>query len=119
MQFEISNIERRIAPYYKVHRTTPMIGDDLKLVKKLNAVFIKLEKSDKEVYLLEAVNIVKTLNNVLKIGEMQEIFLELVNMKFRQSVLFLLRNVDDMNVSVIRKYMTDAWEVPDADDEAD
>ena len=119
MLFEISNIERRLAPYYRVPRTTPMIGEDLKLIKKLNGVFIKLEKSDKEAYLLEAVNIVKTLSNVLKIQEMSEIFLELVNLKFHQSVLFLLRNVDGMNVQVIRKYMMDTAEGPDGDDEAD
>jgi hypothetical protein len=113
MLFEISNIERRLAHYYKVPRTTPMIGEDLKFIKKLNTVFIKLEKTDKEVYLLEAVNIVKTLNNILNVQDMQPIFLELVNLKYHQSVLFLLRNVEDLNASVIRRYLQENSEALD------
>jgi hypothetical protein len=90
-----------------------MIGDDLKLIKKLNSILIKLENSDKEVYLLEAVNLVKTLNNVLRVQEMQAIFLEIINLKYHQSVLFLLRNIDGMNAGVIRKYVQENLEPTD------
>jgi uncharacterized membrane protein YjdF len=84
---------------------TPMIDDDIKLIKKLNVIFGKLEKTGKDVYFLEVINIMKTLNNVLKIKDMQEIFLELVNLNYQQVVLYMIHNVDKINAQTLRSFV--------------
>ena len=112
---EITGTHKRLSYFYKGYRMTPMIDEDLKLIKKLNVIFGKLEKTGKDTYFLEAINIMKTLNNVLKIKDMQEIFLELINLNYQQVVLHMITNIDKIDANALRTFVEEEEEDTDGD----
>lgn len=103
----ITSLHKRLAPLYKVFRTTAMIDDDIRLLKKINVVLGKLESTNNDVYFLEAINIIRSLDNVLIIKSMQDIFIELTNLKYQQFILSLVNDIDKVTSNKIRSIKVD------------
>jgi hypothetical protein len=98
------DLNRRIALCYKTPRITTFITEDLKYIKKLNQILIKLEKTDKPIYILESINILSILDNVLDMTAFYPILCELVDLKFHNTLLFLYEKLDEIrNKKNIRK----------------
>jgi len=72
--------------YRKGFLTSSMIDNDIKLIKKINNLFAKLEKTEKSIYIEEIKNILKILNNVIKIGEILMIFHDNVEPKYHEKL---------------------------------
>ena len=60
--------------YRRGFLTSSMIDNDIKIIRKLNSLLCKLVKTEKEIYTYEIKNILKSLNNDIRIGEIQDVF---------------------------------------------
>lgn len=90
----MNNLHQRIAPYYKISFvTTSMLEEDLKLIKKLNNLFVKLEKTNKDIYVREIINVLKILNNVIQIEYIISVIYECVDIEFHETLNFVLKKV--------------------------
>ena len=90
----MNEIRRKVAPYYKAKFvTTPMMDDDIKLMKKLNTLFGKLERSDKEVYVQEIINVVKILNNTFFLAKILVALYECVDIKYHKTMDYVVTSV--------------------------
>jgi hypothetical protein len=89
-------IKKRIALAYKVHRVSALIDEDIKLIKKLNITLQKLEKTNKDQYILESINILRVLTNVFDAGSLY--------FKYHATVAFLLEHLQGTEtVTLIKK----------------
>jgi hypothetical protein len=92
----MNEIKRKIAPYYRQKFvTTSVLEEDIKLMKKLNTLFCKLEKSDKEVYVQEIINLVKILNNTFQIEEILVVLYECVDLKYHKTLDYIIQEVTE------------------------
>lgn len=94
---ELTKLHKELSKHYKVFKVTSAIDEDLKLIKKINILFEKLSKSNDPTGYLGIINIFTILGNNLKIEEMQEIFLELIDFKYHQATLYLIHNYKNTN----------------------
>lgn len=100
----MNNLKKRIALCYKIPRITDFIEEDLKYVKKLNQVLVKLEKTNKEIYILESINILLILDNVLDIDRFYIILCELIDSRFHDTLLFLYERLEEIkNKKTVQK----------------
>jgi hypothetical protein len=88
------SIKKRIALAYKVQRVTAMIGDDIKLIKKLNTSLQKLEKTNKDQYILESINTLRALTNIFNTNKLYLIICELIDFKYHATIAFLLEHLN-------------------------
>ena len=100
----MNDIKKRVALCYKVPRLTVFIDEDLKYVKKLNQVLVKLEKTKKEIYILESINILSILDNTLDMNKFYIILCELIDHRFHDTLLFLYERLNDIKTKkTVRK----------------
>ncbi len=99
----MNNLKRRIALCYKIPRLSNFIDEDLKYVKKLNQVLVKLEKTNKEVYILESINILSILDNVLDMNKFYVILCELIDFRFHDTLLYLYEKLEETKSKKIIK----------------
>ena len=100
----MNNLKKRIALCYKIPRITDFIEEDLKYVKKLNQVLVKLEKTNKEIYILESINILLILDNVLDMDSFYIILCELIDSRFHDTLLFLYERLEEIkNKKTVQK----------------
>jgi hypothetical protein len=83
------NIKLKIIQAYKVPRLTNFVDGDIKLIKKLNQVLQRLEKYEKDQYILEATNIIKTLDNVFDLNLLYPVLCQLIDIRFHSTILFI------------------------------
>ena len=88
------NIRKQIALAYKVPRITKLIDEDIKLIKKLNMVLTKLEKTNKDQYMLESINIIQTLGNVFEYRDLYIILYQLTDIRFHASINYLIEEIE-------------------------
>jgi len=60
----MEEIKYKLMQIYKVFRTTLMMENDIKLLKKINNLIFKYNNTNKEKYKQEIINIVKTITNL-------------------------------------------------------
>ena len=90
----MNELRRKVAPYYKgKFVTTAMMDDDIKLMKKLNTLFGKLERSDKEVYVQEIINVIKILGNTFFLEHILIPLYECVDIKYHKTLDFVVQGV--------------------------
>lgn len=100
----MDDLKKRIALCYKIPRITDFIDEDLKYVKKLNQVLAKLEKTNKEIYILESINILSILDNVMHMDQFYIILCELVDSRFHDTLLFLYGRLEEIkSKKIVRK----------------
>jgi len=100
----MNELKMKMALAYKVARITKFIDEDIKLIKKLNQILSKLERTEKDRYILEAINILRQLNNVFYFNLLYPILCELVDIKFHSTMILLNENMSEYsNEKFIRK----------------
>jgi hypothetical protein len=109
----MNDLNISLALAYKVPRITKFIIEDIKLIKKLNQVLSKLERTEKERYILESINILRQLNNVFDFDVLYPALCELVDIRFHSTMILLNKN---MNVYSFEKFIKKVQEL--ADDES-
>jgi hypothetical protein len=97
------DIKLKVVHAYKVPRLTSFVDEDIKLIKKLNQVLQRLEKYDKEQYILEATNIIKTLDNVFDLNKLYPVLCKFVDLRFHSTVLFIYEKVLSLSKEDIQK----------------
>lgn len=96
---------KEIALAYKVPRLTSFIEDDYKLIKKIQLTLIKLEKTNKDIFILEIFNILRTLNNVFNMNKLYLIICNEIDFKYHQTIFFLIEELDTFNSDqIIKKF---------------
>lgn len=73
--------------------TTSMLEQDLKMVKKLNTLFNKLERSDKDAYMHEIVNTLRILGNTFYIDGIAIVLYENVDVKYHDTLDFVMKEI--------------------------
>ena len=78
---------------------TSQMDEDLRYIRKMNTLFKKLEKTGKENYVKEIINILKILNNSLFLEKSLSVFYNLIEQKFHpdmEEIIFKMigKNVD-------------------------
>jgi hypothetical protein len=99
----MNELHLKIALAYKVPRITKFIEEDIKQIKKLNQVLIRLERNDKEQYILESVNILRQLENVFNLDLLYPVLCELIDIRFHTTILFLYDKLTNPSATYIRK----------------
>lgn len=62
----MTNLKKEMIGFYKVYRTTGMIEDDIKVIRKINNLISKYLNTNNERYKFEAINILKTTANLVR-----------------------------------------------------
>ena len=108
----MTELKMKLALAYKVSRITKFIDEDIKLIKKLNQILSKLERTEKDRYILEAINILRQLNNVFDFDTLYPILCELVDIKFHSTMILLN---DNMNNYSQEKFVKKIQELADGE----
>lgn len=90
----MNELEMKIALAYKVPRITKFIEEDIKTIKRLNQILIRLEKNKKEKYILESVNVLVQLGNVFDLVLLYPVLCELIDIRFHSTILFLYDKIE-------------------------
>lgn len=90
----------KIALAYKLPRVTKFIDDDVKLIKRLNQVLVRLERHEKEKYILESMNIIRQLDNVFNLNKLYSVMCEMIDIRFHSTILFLYEQINNPDVVV-------------------
>lgn len=65
----MADLKKELLKFYKVYRTTGMVEDDIKSIKKINNLMYKYNNTQKDRYRLEAINILKTTANLVNFDD--------------------------------------------------
>jgi len=87
-------IEEEFVKYYKVFKFTESIDYDLKSIRKINNLISKWKKTGKALYKNEALNILRSCNNIFKVDSN---FFELISKNF----------IEDKNRSIFKQLYID------------
>lgn len=90
----MNDLKLKIASSYKVSRITLFINEDIKLMKKLNQIFQRFEKYEKDIYILEIINVLKQLDNVFDLDELYPVLCIYVDIRFHSTLLLLFGKLD-------------------------
>lgn len=90
-------IKLKIALAYKVSRITKFIDSDIKIIKKLNQVFQRFERFEKEIYILEALNILRQLDNVFDLNDLYPVLCEYIDIRFHSTLILLYEKIGNLN----------------------
>jgi hypothetical protein len=96
-------LKKRIALAYKIRRVTSVIDEDIKLIKKLNVTLQKLEKTNKDQYILETINILRVLTNIFRENYLYLIICEVVEFKYHAAIAFLLEHLQTTDTGMLIK----------------
>lgn len=90
----MSDLKKQLVQYYKSpFVTSEMVENDIKLIRKLNMLFGKLEKSEKDIYVLEIINAIKTLNNIFKLENISMVIYQCVDFKYHGTLDYVIKKV--------------------------
>lgn len=94
MAVDIEQAKLKIALCYRGYRTTQSLEEEMKAIKRLNVVFAKLEKTNKDIHAHEIVNILKTMNNRLNVGGIRLLLYEMVDFKYHSTIDYVLDTIN-------------------------
>ena len=97
------DIKLKLVQAYKVPRFTSFVEGDLKLIKKLNQVLQRLEKYEKDQYILEATNIIKTLDNVFDLNLLYPVLCQLIDIRFHSTIVFIYDKIASLTKDDYKK----------------
>lgn len=97
------NNEHKFAHRYTAFKTTNMLDQDLKIIRKINNILFKYEKSEKISYIYETINIFKGLRNYYDIVNGLDQILFYIEPQYTAVVEYIIRNIDDVNLDTVRE----------------
>lgn len=90
----MNKTKARLAPYYRgKFMTSEMIEEDIKLIKKINFLFSKIEKHEKEEHVQEIINIIKILDNTFYLKKIMDVIYEIVDVKYHSTLDVLVNSI--------------------------
>lgn len=99
----MNDLRYKVVLSYKVPRISNFIDEDIKQIKKLNQILQRLEKYEKEQYILESMNVLRSLENVFDLDKLYIVICELVDIRFHNTILFLFDKIKNMQVTDYKK----------------
>ena len=96
-------IKMKMILAYKIQRLSILVDGDIKLIKKLNQVFQRLEKYEKDQYILEATNIIKTLDNVFDLNKLYPILCQFIDIRFHSTIILIYEKMSNISKDDIKK----------------
>jgi hypothetical protein len=90
------DIKLKVAQSYKVTRISSFIDGDIKLMKKLNQIFQRFEKYEKDIYILEIINVLKQLDNIFDLNKLYPVLCIYVDIRFHSTLTLLFNKLDTM-----------------------
>ena len=101
------SLKKRIALCYKVPRLSAFIDGDIKQIKRINQVLQRLEKYNKDIYILETYNILRSLENIFDMHKLFLVICEMVDIEYHPALGLLigeLDEIDNSNTKIIQKF---------------
>lgn len=99
----MEEIRLKVALAYKVSRMSSFIDEDIKLIKKLNQLYQRLEKNKKDIYILEIINILKMLINVFDVEKLKDVLYELIDIRYYNTIFYLFDKIDYIDKTDYKK----------------
>lgn len=96
-----------LAHTYTCFRTTAMVDNDLRTIKKINIIIGKLDRTDRDSYAMEVINIIRMLENITDISQVILVMYEVIDFKYHTTVEQLLLNIKRIDSSVVKKVFND------------
>lgn len=90
----MNELRLKLALAYKIPRVTKFIDDDIKIIKKLNQVLVRLERKNDDRYILESINLLRQLTNVFDFNLLYPVLCELIDIRFHTTLLFLCKKLE-------------------------
>ena len=90
MAVDIQQAKLTIAHSYRGYRTTVSLEEELKAIKRINLVFAKLDKTNKDIHAHEIVNIIKTMSNRLDVGKIRLLLYEMTDIKYHSTIDYII-----------------------------
>lgn len=108
----MTDINLKIALAYKVPRITKFIEEDIKLIKRLQQILIRLERNYKEKYILEAVNIIRQMDNIFDMDRLYPVICDIIDVRFHSTILLLKEkmNGSEQYIKKLRELADDETE---------
>lgn len=97
------SLRYKVVLAYKVPRISNFIEEDLKQIKKLNQILQRMEKYQKDQYILEAMNVLRSLDNVFDLDKLYLVICELIDIRFHNTILFLFDKLKNMKTTDYKK----------------
>jgi len=101
-------LEQRVALAYKVPRVTLFINKDIQLMKRINVVLQRLDRTNNDIYILETFNILKTLSNTFDMNKLYLVLCDIVLIEYHSTVGFLIEQLASFDKNqlktVIKKF---------------
>ena len=96
---------RSIALAYKVKRLSSFIEEDYKIIKRIYTLLKKLEKSNKEIYIMEIVNLLRVLDNLFDMNKIFLVMCSEIDFKYHSTISFIIENLDSFDdYLIIQKF---------------
>ncbi len=90
----MTDLIKQLAPHYRQNFVmTESVESDIKLIKKINMLFGKLEKTKRDVYVLEIINVIKIINNVLYLDKIILVIYNCVDTKYHSTLDYIIDKV--------------------------
>lgn len=94
--------EKAIAHYYRSFYMTRLLELDIKNLKRINNIYSKYLRTNRQSYIIEVVNILRTLNNNIFVADAKYLLLEYIDDKYKPSIIVLIDNLDLSNQQLMR-----------------
>ena len=94
----MTNFEITISHFGIKYNTSNSFLKDIKLLKKINTVLEKYIRTEKEIYLLECINILKILKFSFDIEQGKEALLDYINEEHKGLVSKLIGKVNEISL---------------------
>lgn len=95
--------EQLLAHYYRSFYMTRLLESDIKSLKRINNIYSKYIKTQKTSYMVEIVNILRSLNNNMDVSEAKYTLLQYIDDQYKSSIIVLIDNLDTPNQQLVRE----------------
>jgi len=90
----MTDLIQQLAPHYRQSFVmSESVESEIKLIKKINMLFGKLEKTGKDDYVKEIINTVKIINNVLYLDKILLVVYNCVDVKYHNTLDYIIDKV--------------------------
>lgn len=95
--------ETLLAHTYKEFMMTPILEQDIKLIKKINNLMSKFNSTEKSSYIFEIINILSTMKNSLQMYDAKTFIVALIDNEYKNTIELIIDNLDNINIQKLRE----------------
>jgi hypothetical protein len=87
-------IKIQLLQSYRGFGTSLSLDNEVKNLKRLNVIFGKLEKTEKDCYAKEIIGMLKTINNRMNIAKLRLLLYEVLEHKYHSTADYIIESIE-------------------------